>query len=179
MAYTELNEIFDKAVGGNAFAENQLFEFLRVRFTTFVKYRIKEKEDIEDIVHNAILVVKDKYRKTEMTSGFSAWAYGVLKNELLRYYRDTNRRRRVLSHDDSNSPQPIQIRSDPGFMMKLHRCLKEVNRINPRYTRVLNLTYQGFGSVEICRRLAISAENLYVMLHRARTALRKCLDRKG
>jgi DNA-directed RNA polymerase specialized sigma24 family protein len=56
-------------------------------------------------------------------------------------------------------------------------CFRKICRSNNRHARVLNLHYQGFTTVEICRRLDISENNLYVLLSRARRALELCLGK--
>ena len=44
---------------------------------------------------------------------------------------------------------------------------------------VLNLHYQGFSVEEIQKRLKVTRNSLYILLHRARSMFKACLDKKG
>jgi len=61
-------------------------------------------------------------------------------------------------------------------MHNLVECLRELIRGFPRYARVLNLVQQGYGTEEICERMTISRNNLYVLLSRGRKVLKDCIS---
>jgi DNA-directed RNA polymerase specialized sigma24 family protein len=66
--------------------------------------------------------------------------------------------------------------ADPQFEKVLIDCLRKICAGNNRYARILNFFYQGFNTEEVCRKLKISAGNAYVMLGRARSLLKTCLE---
>ena len=76
---------------------------------------------------------------------------------------------------------PLEWSSDPGasldsqaFWKTFHDCS---NKLPKNVATVFTLReVDGIESKEICQLLNISENNLWVMLHRARMALRRCLE---
>ena len=76
---------------------------------------------------------------------------------------------------------PLEWSSDPGanldsqaFWKTFHDCSSKMpNNIATVFTM---REVDGVESREICKLLNISENNLWVMLHRARMALRRCLE---
>jgi DNA-directed RNA polymerase specialized sigma24 family protein len=48
-----------------------------------------------------------------------------------------------------------------------------------RHARILVMKYQGYRTAEICERMSITPNNLYVTLSRARAMLKACLEKEG
>ena len=56
----------------------------------------------------------------------------------------------------------------------LDKC---INNLPEKYAMVFRMkTIQEFETEEICKELNITASNLWVIIHRARTQLRKCME---
>ena len=52
-----------------------------------------------------------------------------------------------------------------------------INNLPEKYALVFRMkTVQEFETEEICKELDITSSNLWVMIHRARTQLRKCME---
>jgi len=61
------------------------------------------------------------------------------------------------------------------FLQVLKSCLKDLPE---KLSQVFSLREMDeFDTEEICKELDITPTNLWVMLHRARALLRKCIDR--
>ena len=61
---------------------------------------------------------------------------------------------------------------------ELHNALENcINNLPEKYAMVFRMkTIQQFETEEICKELEITASNLWVIIHRARTQLRKCME---
>jgi RNA polymerase sigma-70 factor (ECF subfamily) len=58
--------------------------------------------------------------------------------------------------------------------LAIQRCL---STLPERQARVFTLkTIQGMETEDVCKELGINSSNLWVMIHRARTALMECLN---
>ena len=132
-------------------------------------------------------------------SAEKSWLIGILKNKICDYYLKASRetsftdlefysdeeRDRFISDGYSKDAwiheQGPRERSNPGssldsevFWQTFHDCSK---KLPTNVNRVFNLReVDGLESKEICALLNISENNLWVMLHRARMALRRCLE---
>jgi len=52
-----------------------------------------------------------------------------------------------------------------------------ISKLPEKYAMVFTMkTIQEFETEEICKELEITSSNLWVMIHRARTQLRKCIE---
>ena len=171
-----INKLYTQVLNGDLASDDKLFYHLRERFQLFLQHRIKNRQDIEDIVQETLTAIARKY-KTEKIENFSAWAYKILENHLLYYYRQKkNKTAREEILDSSND----QHCTNPDYQLQINLmdCLKKLNRESPRYAEILKLFYEGFNTDEICERLDINRNTMYILLSRARNMLRTCLDNK-
>jgi RNA polymerase sigma factor (sigma-70 family) len=171
----DINKLQEIAKKGDLEAEKELFAVLNDIFLIFVQHRLWNKVDSEDIVQDALTAISLKHKEIEFESSFSAWAYKVLKNTLLKYYRTKNLREKKyeeLSRDDRRR-YLNEFSQEINFKLKI--CLKKLNVFNRRYARILNLRYHGFTTDEICSKMKITINNVYSLLTRARSRLKLCL----
>jgi RNA polymerase sigma factor (sigma-70 family) len=173
-----MEELANKARSGDSAAEKQLFEKLLVRFQYLAKRKIGE-EHSEDLAQEACMTVFEKYKDETFTVGFLPWAHGVLKmkigNFLQKKQRMTGREQELNEEFSAAAPEEV----DPILRRSLIDCMRELAKTGAQYARILNLSFQGFSTEDICVRLGIKANNYYVILNRGRSKLRLCLHGKG
>jgi RNA polymerase sigma factor (sigma-70 family) len=172
-----VNGLYALVKAGNAKAEEMLFSALRARFCLITRPRIRQHDDVEEIVQEALSIVAEKYRDMEFDVGFSNWALTVLKNCIVSFLRKkaTAGRRHVGFSDEYGVHPKREI--DPEVKRQLLRCLRQVIRKNRQYARALALRYQGYDADEICQRLQLRRSTYYSALSRARTMLSSCLEK--
>jgi RNA polymerase sigma factor (sigma-70 family) len=170
-----LDDLLRRARAGDKDAEEMLFRYLFERFVIFAKRRVSDRDEAQDIAQKACITVFQKYKTETFRRSFAAWAYGVLRNKIGNYLQ-------------KNDKDPLVVRMDLGgdcpgapasqeTRRKLIHCFRLLLRRNRQYARVLNLVHQGYKTTEICERLKITSNNLYVTLSRARHLLRKCMEK--
>jgi RNA polymerase sigma factor (sigma-70 family) len=173
-----IDSLYELARKGDTAAEKQLFEEMAARFRYFVHPRVRDNMDADEIVQEALATIGSEYKTIEIEASFAAWAYKVLENRLLGYIQ--SRRRLAHNIDRLKADMESRKRSSPEFADELNLglldCLKKIAGANIRYARILNLSYQGYSSDEICGRLNLTTSNLYSILSRARSLMRRCLD---
>jgi len=172
-----MEELLAKALTGDKNAENRLFDYLLVRFRHFAKQHI-QIADAEDVAQEACLTILDKYKTQKFSKSFQAWAYGVLKMKIGNYLQSVASRRKNMADSEKLEANVADISQTANLELKrkLMNCMKKINKVNPRYTRVLNLVYQGYTTDEISEMLQINRNNYYVILNRGRKMLRTCLE---
>ena len=133
-------------------------------------------------------------------SAEKSWLVGILKNKICDHFRKASRETSFTDmefYSDEESDKfiseglfkggwihelgPLEWSSDPGasldsqaFWKTFHDCS---NKMPKNIAAVFTLReVDGVESKEICKLLNISENNLWVMLHRARMALRRCLE---
>ena len=166
----------------------------------FAVSRLRDATRAEDLVQETFLAA---LRGGETFSGRSAersWLTGILRNKIFDHFRKAGREtaftdlqfyseeeadnfvgdadfKRGWAHDCG----PLDWPSDHGasldspvFWSTFQECSQKLPR---KIAAVFTMReVDGVESREICRILEISESNLWVMLHRARMALRRCLE---
>jgi RNA polymerase sigma factor (sigma-70 family) len=179
MAEVDLNDLYTQIIEGDGETEAILFEALTARFSMFARRRVRNKEDAEEVVQNALMAISSEYLKIDIKDSFSAWAYKVLDNRIKAYWKTQSRsRRRLVSTSDSDRVELTSfVEFDPNLKRVLLGCLEKIGRANLRYARILNLKHQGYGTEEICDRLDVKPANLFSIVNRARALLKRCLEK--
>ena len=83
----DVNKLYTAAISGTKREEDHLFTKLSEIFMLFVRQRVWNAQDCLEIVQDALAAVAQKYRAIEIDISFSAWAYKILENKLMNYYR--------------------------------------------------------------------------------------------
>ena len=171
-----INELYLSAQSGERSAEEKLFQYLYLRFILFAKQRVWNEEDAEDLVQSTLLFIKEEYVNVEIQKSFVAWAYSIIHNRLLNYISKKKRRRDIIVPTSDYTEETYSCESDPVLESNLLNCLRKICSVNKRYARILNFHYQGFSTEEVCRKLSLTPNHSYVLLHKARTLLERCLE---
>ena len=164
-------------MAGDSCAEEQLFALLSARFRVFAYQRVLDRDKAEDLSQEALAVVAAEYRKVEITLSFAAWAHKILDNRLLGYSQKQTREKGRFVERNLDQLQSTERVSDPTLRRRLLDCLKTVAAANRRYARIVNLHYQGFVREEICAMMGMTRDQSYVVMSRARSMLRSCLEK--
>lgn len=172
-----LNDLHRNAEGGDKKAEDKLFQYLSERFRQFANRRIWDQEDAKEIAQEALMLIAREYKSISFETSFQAWAYKVLDNKILSYIKKKRQRGdRVVSVADVSEVGHNIVDANPELRSRLLECLKKVGRVNRRHARIIDLHYLGYKTKEICQRLKLSDNGFYIILHRARKMLEKCLE---
>jgi RNA polymerase sigma factor (sigma-70 family) len=172
----DVNSLYALALSGDATAAEQLFHVLGVSFRMFVRHRVLNRQDCEEIVQDSLATIVEKYRGVQIESSFSGWAYKVLSNKILDFYKYKGVRAGKILLLDESTHSTTEIPLDPELKARLLDCLRKIHGINSFHARALNLHYQGYGTSEISAKFGITPNNFYVMLSRARAMLKGCLE---
>jgi RNA polymerase sigma factor (sigma-70 family) len=174
---SKLDQLLERAKSGDDSVDNEIFEHLSVRFKIIAKRRVRE-EHVEDVSQEACATVLEKYKEMNFTTGFEQWAYGILRNKIGNLYQKKSSSSLTDSGIEEREPNVRNFSElDPALKTDLLHCMKKIMKTqNIKFARVLNLSHQGFETEEICEKLAIKSNYMYVLLNRSREMLRSCLD---
>jgi RNA polymerase sigma-70 factor (ECF subfamily) len=165
----------------------------------FAMGRVRNRTLAQDLVQETFLAAIRSSRSFAGRSTERSWLFGILRKKLADYYR---MQKREIAFTDLDFPAPEEDTAfndgglggrgwktklapkawqTPGdllvnkeFQAVLKSCLSRL----PGKTALIFLLREvdGVSSQEICKDLGVSPNNLWVILHRARMALRRCLD---
>lgn len=143
---------------------------LRRQLLRYAMLRLRNRHHAEDAVQDALLAVLEGIGSFSGRSSLRTWVGAILKHKIADCLRASGR----------EEPLDMDIElpgSDPeeGFMRRrfLEALERNLKRLPETAARVFLLReVMGFEPAEVCQRLAISAPNCWVSLHRAKARLR-------
>ncbi len=165
----------------------------------FALTRLRRRQDAEDAVQEALLAAIQARRDFRGDSSERTWLIGILHHKIVDRIRlltredsfadsasatddadvawwkpDGHWARPMPAWRQPSSPEePAEMADKHEFWQQVRRCLAALPE---RQAQVFALrTFDDVAADDICRQTGISAANLWVLLHRARTRLRDCL----
>ena len=161
--------------------------------------RLRDPAKAEDAVQETFLAALKGGKSFAGRSAEKSWLVGILKNKIFDYYRKASRETSFTDLDfyaDEESDRFVADGMRQGSWIhelgpeEWHRAGESLDnerfwaayrecagKLPKNVAAVFNLReVDGVESKEVCALLNISESNLWVMLHRARMALRRCLE---
>ncbi len=156
--------------------------------------RVNDREVANDLVSETFLAglnSKDNFlgKAKERT-----WLISILKRKIIDYYRRINSQKgqaevRVNYKDEDNNGDWLEEQVADDFdrsaeddmeneelRLAILECLEEINE---KHAAIFKMkTIDGADTEAVCNEFNISPSNLWVIIHRARTALAACLEKK-
>ena len=170
-------------------------EDLRPYLLRYASLQLRDAAAAEDAVQEALLAALAGKSGFAGRANLRTWLTGILKHKIVDAIRRHSRERpqsEVTAEGEDRDfdalfdqrghwqdapdawEQPEQALSQRQFLAALEECLRALPE---RTARVfLMREHLGLDTPEICKELGITSTHCWVMLHRARMALRQCLE---
>ena len=133
-----------------------------------------------DLVHDAFLVLMDRYLNPPDGERYDRIITRILKNSIMTYFRETKKR---LNTEDDSFFNNIDFRAkDVEYGKKecieaLVKCFRGLE--NPgRLILYLNI-YEGFSISEICRMTGMKQRKAYYIKNKTLNILKEMLEKEG
>ncbi len=168
----------------------------------FALVRLRDSSLAEDMVQETLLSAIQSIRSYGGKSTERTWLIGILKHKIIDHYRRNSKQVQITDEDTDlsgvehfferpdkwdghwaiplrpvdpeQSPEDVLERSE--FWEVMNGCL---SALPSRVANVFSLReMDGMTSEEICEVLGLSASNFWVIMHRARMQLRRCIEIK-
>lgn len=147
----------------------------------------------KDLVQETFLAGLKSANNFEGKASERTWLTAILKRKIIDFYRKINSKKgqaevRMNFYQDGDSegdwieervPQTWENEAEKQIeSVELHNQIDDcIDYLPEKYAMVFRMkTIQEFDTEQICKELDITPSNLWVMIHRARTQLRRCLE---
>ena len=179
-------------------AEHQLYPELWVdNYADYLfNYAIGRVSDVEiakDLVQDTFVAGLNSAKNYKGDAAERTWLIAILKRKVIDHYRKINSKKgkaevrmNYRSASDSEGDWLEEQIADPSSVREndtieneelgsaIYEC---ISKLPKKQALVFNMkTMQGISTEDICKELDINPSNLWVMIHRARTALMGCLN---
>ncbi len=165
----------------------------------FAAARVRDPAVAQDLVQDTFLAAIKGSGGFAGRSSERSWLFGILRNKLVDHYRRQSREiamadleapfpeeqgafcDRGLGKDGwaaEVAPQAWETPDETLVNKEFHEVFKRcLSRLPSRVAQAFSLReVEALPSEEVCKDLGVSPNNLWVMLHRARMGLRRCLE---
>lgn len=168
----------------------------------FAFMRLRDPSLAEDVVQETLLSAIQAVKSYTGTASERTWLIGILKHKIIDHYRKNNKQVQLTEEDTDlsgterfferpdkwdghwavplrpvdpeQSPEEVIERGEFWDVMKT--CLSALPH---RVANVFTLReMDGLTREEICECLGLSSSNFWVIMHRARMQLRRCIEIK-
>ncbi len=159
--------------------------------------RVRRPDVAEDLVQEALLAALGKADSFAGRSLERTWLIGILRHKVLDYFRRRRRSKEVqepvlgtsqgtmglFNRRGRWSPKPHAWGADPAACYEDAEFWRVYEACRDRLPTTLSEAYilrelEGLSVEQVCTILDISSTNLGIRLHRARLAMRGCLDER-
>jgi len=160
----------------------------------YAMLRLRDRSVAEDLVQETFLAALKSRGSFAGGSSEATWLVGILKHKIADHFRHQAREAPLEDNDLRDQPDsspfdgsghwtsgptdwggnPADLYREKKFLDQFTKCLAGLspNRANAFTLREI----EGADTGEICKVLNVNETNLWVILHRARMQLRRCLE---
>ena len=154
--------------------------------------RVSDREIAQDLVQDTFLAALKSMKNFKGEASERTWLISILKRKIIDYYRKINSNKgkaevRISYNDDSETEgdwleervaDPFDKTAEDTIQNTelgdaIFNCLSKLPEKQADVFRMK--TIEGLETEVICNELNITASNLWVIIHRARTAMAECL----
>ncbi len=155
--------------------------------------RVSDEDIAKDLVQETFFAGLKSMDNFQGKASERTWLISILKRKIIDYYRKINSNkgkaevRMNFYSDGENEGNWIEERAPNTWGSDADHDIENselgntldlcIEKLPEKYAIVFKMkTIQGFETEEICNELGITSSNLWVLIHRARTQLRRCME---
>jgi len=155
--------------------------------------RVSNAETARDIVQETLIAAWKSRKNFRGDSSARTWLVGIMKHKIIDHVRSEIRNRKLSEEVESDptsawfsadgswqhaptawSDNPEAVSENSQFRKVLYACIGKLPEKQRTIFSMRELA--GEDSDTVCNEMDITPTNLHVMMHRARMALRSCLE---
>lgn len=165
--------LMERAQNGDRQAFQDLFQELGPLITAFIRRRVRDQTDVEDVCQEALIAVY-KSRQTYLPSRpFEPWLFTVVRNVTAEYLK--RQWQRSGWQEPMERVPEIRVEDETSLALEMREALAELslNQIEAlKLTKILGLSVE-----DASQRAGTSAGSMKVRVHRAYESLKRSILR--
>jgi len=169
----------------------------RAYLLRYASLQLRDRDAAEDAVQETLAGALQARERFSGASSLRTWLTGILKHKIIDHVRKQSREQPLtmggdddrseaeaidsLFHADGHWREPPSDWGDPhkalqnkAFLAAFEQCAKNLPAKASRAFMMREVLEES--TEDICKELKVTSTNCWVLLHRARLALRECLE---
>lgn len=152
---------------------NNIWYEFRIPLRIFIKRRISNDQDVEDVLQNVFIRIYNNFNKLDKLNNIHAWVYTITRNTIIDYYR-------MQKHDFhygeiSEDIVTCENIDDKNAINEISQCLIMMMQFLPeKYRQALILTeIENLSQKELADKAGLSVSGAKSRVQRARVLLKE------
>ena len=147
--------------------------------SAYVRAEVKNSHDAEDVMQEIGKAILSSAGRYDPSRPFVRWAFGVARNQILRYHRQRSIDRVVFSSEFVEglaATYELVLPQHPRRREALEECLKG---LKSKQRQAVELYYKHeLPQLDIAKRMGMTKSAVGVLMHRTRRMLSDCIRRR-
>ena len=154
----------------------RLFTGHELSIRAHVRRLVPTRNDADDVMQEVAVVLWRKFGVFRPDADFRAWAFGVVRYEVLAWRRDKARDRLMLS-GTMIEVLATEALSDESRLARQRDCLKQcLDALDPKHRNLLLEAYQPATAIQdVALKSGRTVGGFYQWLHRLKRQLLECV----
>jgi RNA polymerase sigma-70 factor, ECF subfamily len=165
--------LMERAQNGDKEAFQALFGDIGPLITRFVRRRVFDQAEVDDVCQEALLAVFKSRHTYQPARPFEPWLFAIVRNVIAAYLQ--RNRQHARWRDPANEIPETGAEDESSMSVELNDGL---NQLSADQLEALKLTkLSGFSIAEAAARAGTSVGSMKVRVHRAYVSLKRSMQR--
>lgn len=174
-------EIIDSVLQGNTNDYSLLISRYKHKAFSLLKRMLKNEMDAEEVLQDCFVKSFFALKSFKREAKYSTWFYRIVFNSAVTKLSGKRRKieQEMLSIDNEDNPLSLSIPDEEFSKEKSEILNYAINELPENYAAVITLFYlESLSCEEISKIINTSVNNVKVLLHRSRSALKEIIAQK-
>jgi RNA polymerase sigma-70 factor, ECF subfamily len=165
--------LMERAQNGDKEAFHDLFGDIGPLITPFVRRRVFDQTEVDDVCQEALLAVFKSRHTYQLARPFEPWLFAIVRNVIAAYLQ--RNRQHARWHEPTDEIPETRAEDESSLAVELNDGL---NQLSANQLEALKLTkLSGFSIAEAAVRAGTSVGSMKVRVHRAYVSLKRSMQR--
>jgi len=162
-----------QAQDGDKQAFQLLFQDIGPVITSFVRRRVRDQADVEDVCQEALIAVYKSLRTYQPKRPFEPWLFAIVRNVTAEFLK--RQHVRLVRQEPTENLPEVRVEDDSRLGLELSEAFAD---LSPNQLEALHLTkVLGLSIEEASQRAGVTAGSMKVRVHRAYESLKRSILR--
>ena len=145
----------------------------------YIRSAVFDAQDAEETLQEVAAAVVELYDRYDSERPFTPWVIGIAHKKVLEYLRRHARDRHVFDSDTLSLIADAQAQTAETYDERKSALGDCLEHLKGRSKQVIEMRYQReMQTPAIAERLGITPNAMFILLHRTRLALAKCIKQR-
>ncbi len=165
--------LMERAQDGDKQAFQALFQDIGPLVTGFVRRRVRDQTEVEDVCQEALIAVYRSRQTYQPARPFEPWLFAIVRNVTAEYLKRQSQKSGW--QEPMDAVPEIMVEDDASLALEMREAFA---RLSPNQVEALRLTkIHGLSVEEASQRAGTSVGSMKVRVHRAYESLKRSILR--